>query len=287
MGAIVGWWIVAVKNKGIIAAIVGLSAGLLVGAGYALAFFSGVQIPPAMLSAAAAVLAFAASTAVLTLVALGKPEAKKEPSTLRLRDLKDTVFTRFPKRGASKVLYLTVQQNTVIRELDIYENPASYEMQDIFLIIKKARGKDQFNPVVLKELFVRLSGFLNFVYILLVNDHDDYQGFIPAAFAKMNFTSGDAESRIRKYVIDVLDDPENQSSLDHLRDIKGLSVHDCIFDHEPVSAALERVAGNILSGLIVFKGRGAEKGYHKPLGIVFTSDLVAFAQGLILKPPAA
>ena len=250
-------------NKVAISTAIGVGAGLALAGVYIGAPYAGVTLAPTTVLVVAAAVAFGASIAVLTMTALPKPEKKRAPSTKRLRDLADDDFAHFPTRG----LRLVVKQDSVIEEFDVVRNPSAYTKKDIVLTIKKTSGKTVFNPVLLKRLFVALKGFENFVHILLVNEHDEYIGYMPAAYARWPLLVGDTETLIVKYIIDVLANPGLSIVL---REINGLSVNDYIYGHELVSTAQRKMTDDHLRGLVVFK---SERN-RKPTGVLYEEDVV-------------
>jgi hypothetical protein len=258
-----GWSKQGKMNKVAISCAIGAGAGLALAGAYIGAPYAGVHLTPTAMMVSAAVVAFGSSIALLTLSVLGKTEKKKAPSTKRLRDLADDDFARFPTSGVRIVL----KPDSVIEELEVVRHPSAYTKKDVFLSIKKSSGKAVFNPVLLRRLFVALKDFEFFLHILLVNEHDEYVGYIPAAYARAFLIDNDTESRIVKYIIDVLGKPGYSIVL---REINGLSIRECISDEALVSAAQTKVTENHLRGLVVFK----DERNRKPLGVIYEEDLV-------------
>lgn len=253
-------------SKGVVSAASGLAAGLLMIAAYFGAPYAGLHLTPATLTLAAAVAAFGASVALLTLTALHAPVDKKPAQSRKLRDLDDKAFARFPGGGVRLVL----KPDSVIEEFDIVRNASAaerYAKKDIFLVIKKSNAKMPFNPLIIKKLFHALRLFEGFVHIVLVNEHDEYVGYMPAAYARLYLAGDNAESQIVKYIVNVLANPDSGTVL---RDIRGLSKHDVIFDHNTVRDAQKKVTEDHLYGLVVFK----DKRIRKPLGVIYEEDLV-------------
>jgi CBS domain-containing protein len=251
-------------NKVAISALVGSAAALALSAAYLGAPYIGYHIDPATLVAAAAIVAFGSAVAVLTLSALSKPEKKKPKKSRELRDLAVADYAHFPTGG----LRIVLRSDSVIDEFDVVRNPKNYEKKDIFLVIKKSSGKSVFNPVLIKRLFVTLKDFENFLHILLVNEHDEYVGYIPAAYVRWHMVGDDAETKIVRYVIEVLNDPKSNSI--RLREINGLSMDEAVSDNETVAVALKTVSEGLFRGLVVFKNRRN----RKPVGVIYEEDLV-------------
>ncbi|MBU6298081.1 MAG: hypothetical protein KGJ79_06465 [Alphaproteobacteria bacterium] len=247
-----------------IAALAGVGAGLALGGAYVAAPYAGVSLTPASVMVAAAVVVFGSSITLLTFGALGKQEKKKEIAARRISDLGRDDFAHFPTSGARIVL----RPDSVIEELDVVRNPSSYTKKDVFVTIKKSSGKSVFNPVLIKNLFGALKNFENFLHILLVNEHDEYIGYIPAAYARMRLVGPGAETLIVKYIIDVLATPR-EKSID-LREINGLSIDEKIFDSDTVASALKKTSEGLFRGFTVFK----DKRNRKPIGVIYEGDLI-------------
>lgn len=215
-----------------------------------------------MLTLTAAVAAFCASISLLTLTALTKTEKKKPVPLRKLSELDDGDYPHFPKRG----LRIVLKPDTVIEELDLVRRPETYREQDVMLVIKLAKGKTEFNPVIIKRLMLLLKDFQNFLHILLIDEHDEYVGYIPAFWARQQFVGSNGETQIVKYVIDVLKQPYGPSLA--LREIGGLSIEDTIFDYETVTTALARVSGGF-QGLVV-----CHRSLRRPVGVLYKDSLV-------------
>lgn len=256
-------------NKVAISALVGLTAALLLWGAYIGAPYVGIRLSPELLIAIAAVVAFGSSVAILTFSALSKPEKKKPKRSRQLNDLATEDYAHFPAGG----LKITLRADTVIDELDVIRNPKNYDKKDIFLTVKKSPGKQVLNPILVKRLFVALKDFENFLHILLVNEHDEYVGYIPAAYVRWNMVGDDAETKIVKYIVEVLAEPVAKSI--RLREINGLSMDETVFDNETVSAALRKVSDGLFRGLVVFKN----KRNRKPSGVIYEEDLIKLNMG--------
>ena len=251
-------------NKVAISAAIGIGAGLALVGAYIGAPYAGVRLTPDILLVVAAVTAFGSTFAMLSLTALSKPEKKKEPSSRRLSDLADADFAHFPTSGVRIVL----RPDSVIEEFDVVRSPANYTKKDIFLTIKKPSGKSVFNPVLIKRLFVALKEFPNFVHILLTNEHDEYIGYIPATYVRAFMVGDDAETKIVKYIVNVLTNPRERSQ--DLHNINGLSIDETIADSEHLNDALKKMSDGLFRGFVVFKS----KRNRKPVGVIYETDLV-------------
>jgi hypothetical protein len=252
-------------KKVAISCAIGVVAGLALAGAYFAAPYAGVSVAPATLMIAAAIVAFGSSVAILTLSALSKPEKKQDKKpTKRLSELADEDYAHFPTTGVRIVL----RPDSSIEELDVVRHPSAYVKSNIFLTVKKSSGKSVHNPILLKRLFLALKDFELFLHIVLMNEHDEYVGYIPAAYARAWLVGDNAESLIRKYFVDVLADPKASSG--KLIEIGGLSKDETIADSERIGDALKKVSDGLLRGLVVFK----DKRNRKPIGVIYSEDLV-------------
>jgi hypothetical protein len=252
------------KYKVAISALVGVTAALVMGGGYAVAAYAHVHIDPQALMVAAAIMAFASTVTILTFAVLNKPEKKRPKRTRPLSELDVGDFAHFPTGG----LRIVLRSDTVIEELDVMQNPAGYQAKDVMLTLKKSAGKSEYNPVKILALLEKLRGMQNFLHILLLNEHDEYVGYIPAAYVRMKLLGASAPlDLIKKYFIDVLKEPHSSYIL---REINGLSIDECVFDNETVNGALKKVSAGLFRGLVVFRN----KRNRKPVGVAYEEDLI-------------
>ena len=247
------------------------AAALLAGAWYG-APYAGLRLDETTLVATAAVLAFAASTAAFALVALVRPDRKKISRSTSLGDLPASEFLH-PIRASGTVEIVALPdvpvEHMLIRHRRLFDRPSDEIDETILVTVKKGKRGALHNPIVLKGLFAKLP-FRNFLHVLLVNEHDEFVGYIPGPRARIDFTGASAETQIRKYIVDMLNDP-SQSFL--LRDIGGLAKDDTIRDTDTVANAAARAWGGLIRGLVVLKhGRN-----RKPLGVIFAEDLYRLA----------
>jgi hypothetical protein len=258
------------------------AAGVVVAGILLAAMYLGIQLPPALLMSVAAALSVGAATAVLTRYALDRPKERPRGSELlgkRIRDVKDLV-TGFPKGGGA--VQLVIKADTIVDELEVVKNPASYADRDIVVKFKD-NGKPSsnpgavFNPVTLKRLFSALKGQPNFLHVLLLNSHDEFVGYIPGFRAKTQFTGPNGEGQIVKYIIEILADHDEKSDEDGtsyaksviLREIDGLAKTDVINDEVKVEDAQRRMQGGFHRLMVLHGGR-----HRKPTGLLFSERLL-------------
>jgi hypothetical protein len=250
-------------NKIAIATAIGIGAGLALVGAYRFAPYAGFHPTPALVMVVVAIFAFGSSVAVLVFSALNKPEKKPVKPSKRLSRLGKDDYAHFPTSGVQIVL----RPDSAIEELDVVRHPSSYAKSDIFLKIKKARGKAVFNPILIKRLFEALEDFGGFLHVILVSEHDEYVGYLPAAYARVNLVGKDAESQISKYIVDVLANPTDSS---RLTEINGLPFKATISEDETVSGALKKISGGLFRGLVVFR----DSRNRKPVGVIYAEDLI-------------
>jgi len=259
-------------QKVAMAAGAGVAAGLVVGGTYFGAPYAGLHVDLSLLVAIAAILAFGSSVAVFTLLAFSRQVGGRAHASTRLNELPVSQFVApFKEAGAIQILAqpgIPVDV-TLMRHGRVFESPAEHADRKITLTIKKAKkGGEVFNPVVLKELFERLKPFTTSRHILLVNEHGEFMGYIPWTRAIKDFTGENAETKIRKSIVDVLDDPAKSTSL---RAMDGMATDDIISDGATIHDAAKMTwFDDPLHGLVVYHG----KRNRKPIGVINKNDLL-------------
>jgi hypothetical protein len=246
-------------NKVAISAAVGTAvAGALFAAPYV-----GVHVSPNTLMLAAAALSVGGASAVLTSQVIAKPP-RRGGSVLMKERLADTgLILRFPKPSES--MALSIRPDTKPEFLDVVKSPEKYASKDIVVFLRGSK-ESKFNPVLLRQLFIALSRQGNFLHVILTGKNDEFVGYIPGGYARLNFAGGNGTSLLTTYVVEVFDDL-SKSAL--LRDIGGAGQFDVISDTAEVSELMRRMAGGY-KRLVVLRN-----GYHrKPVGTVDFSDVV-------------
>jgi hypothetical protein len=261
-------------DKGVVAALIGIGAGLLLAAAYFGAPYAGYHFDITMMTLAAAVTAFCASVGLLVFVALPKPK-KKKIDEIRIRDLPPDAFARFPTDGPRPV----IRPDMLPKDIGVVRDSGGgkYADKNIFVTIKK--GKGIFNPNVLKQIFAGLKGYQNFIHVLLVNEHDEYVGYLPALYARSFMTGDNAETLIGRYITDVFDNPNARTlrEIDSvlrdgvlLKKCIALTCDDCISADRTVTEAMEKVTADHLRGLVVYHGHRN----RKAIGVIWDEDLL-------------
>jgi hypothetical protein len=263
-------------GKVLVSAAAGVAAAAVVLAAFAL----GLRISPELLMMIAAALSVGAAVSVVTRHVVDAPAGKTDREKFlsrHLRDVKDLIDL-FPRGGVRHV----IRSDTSLDNLDIAKNPASYQSEDILVVIKE--GPKGFNPIVLRQIFEALQQRPNFLHLLLRSKEDDFVGYIPGHVAKREFTGSNAEARIAEYIVNVLEDAAgNDKDADgerryansaNLSKIGGLGRTDTISDEATLSHALDRMEAGFLR-LVVLRG-----GHHrKPVGLLHSEKLVPATKG--------
>ena len=239
-----------------IAAGVGVVAGLLVAGIYFGAPLAGFRIDVSVLVALAAILAFASSVAAFTLSALARPIGGRAHASTRMTESPVWQFvTPFKEPGA---IALVVRpgipvEHLLMRYQGIFDKPAENAERKFLISIKKAKkGFEPFNPVVLKALFEKLKPFTKSEHVLLLNEHDEFMGYIPWANAIKEFTGDNAETKIGKNIVEVLDDPAKSI---RLRAVGGMATQDSISDTASIHDAAKKTwYDDPMHGLVVYHG---------------------------------
>jgi hypothetical protein len=159
--------------------------------------------------------------------------------------------------------------------LDVVKNPAGYSNSKFLVTFKKGSEKaamfgpapNGFNPIPIKQLFIALKDKPNFLHVLLVDEHDEYLGYIPAFYARSHFAEENSEPAIRRYIIDVL---SSASASTVLREIGGFSTEDWVSNEDKVSVAMSRMSDRLLRGLVVLHGSH----HRRPIAVVYADDLI-------------
>jgi hypothetical protein len=235
----------------VVVAVAAALAGAYVGAPYA-----GYKMDLPVLVAVAAVLAAGCSVAGLMLLVVAKPTGGRAYASTRLSE--DPVWrfiVPFKEPGALPVVARAgfPAEIVLMRNERIFKNPAENADRKIVLTIKKSKkGGEIFNPVVLKQLFETLKPFTKSEHVLLVNEHDEFLGYIPWASAVKEFTGDNSESKIVKNIVDVLDDPAKST---RLRMLGGMATPDLISDKGTIyEAARKTWDDDPMHGLVVYHG---------------------------------
>lgn len=255
-------------------ALLGVLAGLLPVAGYFALLRAGIQVSPTLIMVVAGAAAFGSAVAVFAQTsALSRLRAGQPVIMARRIDDPDLHLIRLFAPAHTGSVPLVIRPETRAEDLDTIRNPGKYKDKEI-LVRLRASGAEPFNSVKLKEIFIALAKEPNFRHVLLTDKRDEYVGYIPGWFARTEFASEDADTKIAHYVVAVLQDKAQSANL---RQIGGAGNLDTISDGAKVAHAMERMAGGYKTLVVL------DRGYHrKPIGVISFDDLIARTLGNVV-----
>lgn len=265
------------KYRVVIATAAGaLLIAILATAYYLVPAFGG-RIDRGAVEALAVILASGASLAAFLLVALSRPAGTGpmgQMSPLNADPVKDFI-ARFRQ---PEPLVITARPGMSVGEMtvrlgNLLDKPENAAGRRILVIVKAAK-KGMHNPVVLKDLFEKLKPFAGFYHLLLMSENDKFVGYIPREAALKEFTGENGETKISKFIVDVLADPSKSTML---RKMKGAAREDMILDTSDIREAARKFrldANNLprnaaeppLQGLVVYH-------YDTPVGFLEKDDI--------------
>lgn len=238
-----------------------LVVALALAGAYFGARFGGIHVDLPVFVAVAAGLAASASFALLMVSIFARPAAARAYAPTRLNE--DPVWRFIVPFKEAGTMQLMVRPGLpveilLMRAERVFKNPTEHAERKIVLTLKKAKkGGEPFNPVVLKQLFETLKPFANSEHVILLNEHDEFMGYIPWASAVKEFTGDNAESKIVKNIVEVLDDPSKSV---RLRMLGGMATQDAISDKETIYEAAKKTwFDDPMHGLVIYHGERNRK----------------------------
>ncbi|MBV9692768.1 MAG: hypothetical protein JO261_03620, partial [Alphaproteobacteria bacterium] len=150
-----------------------------------------------------------------------------------------------------------------------FSRPPSDTNKDIMVTLRGSR-RMSFPTVTLQQLFLMLKPF-NLLHVLLLDDRDQFVAYLPGKRALKEVTGSDAADKISKYVVSVLDNPENSEAV---REIGGAGQNDTIKSAQDIGDAQKELwKSESIQGLIVFRGA-------RPVGYISRLDVLTLHAGL-------
>jgi hypothetical protein len=247
-----------------LAPVVGVVAVLLLAAAYFAPPYLGLPLDPAKVLAVGVILAAGASLAALVFAAmntagpmggrvsthspLDQPPVKPFVALFRDPDFSTVTVTATPGDPAGDIL---------ARHSDLVKSPEKNADKRILLQIKA--GRKTFNPLDIKGVFVALTALPHFYHILLMSEKDEYVGYIPVEGCRKAFTGENAETKITKYIVDVLASPKKS---EELRELKGAAQDDTVEQSIDIRDAAQKMRLNEkVQALVVCRK-------SKPIGVI-------------------
>ena len=254
-------------RKVALAALSGIAVALLMAGLYFSAVQAGVHLNGTEIVVAAAMLAFASSTAVFVLVALSRPTSGKTPyQRTRLNEMPAARFVSLfddPDK-----LRIAARPEQSLAEIlapfdDKLKNPDQLKERKIVLVLRDSR-RNSFNPVILRPLFATFQPY-KLEHVVLMDHEDHFMGYIPGDRALKEFNGTNAETKIADAITKVLRDPSDNKSL---RALNGITQDDTVSETDDIrQAALKLYANDAVNGLVVHKRL-------RPSGMITKVDLL-------------
>ena len=237
-------------RKALWAALCGVGAcGLLLGAYYG-ALRSGIHIPSDILTATAAALVFGGAIAVFALVLMDRPFHSGARARLLLNEEPATDFI-FSFRGANTLPIQARADMSVgemlVRHGDAFK-AAPDKMTKAIVLSIKGSAKKPFASITLHQLFLALKP-LQLQHVLLLNEKDEFVGYIPGKRALKEFGGDKAVENIDKFIVAVLANPSGSAVL---REIGGATADDTVGENEDTQHAEGKIwANDNVQGLVI------------------------------------
>jgi len=258
-------------KKKLQAAAIGIGAGGLLLGGYIGAWQHGIRIPSDFFLPATAAFTFAATVAVFALIALERPSHPSAKATLHLNEEPATNYI-YPFTGP-KVVPILARPDMTVGEMLVRQSAALKGAPDktglpIALTIRSSNRKP-FASITLQQLFLALKPF-PLEHVLLMNEKNNFIGYIPGKRALKEFVGDGAVENIDKYIVKVLANPSENAVL---REIGGATNDDAISEAKDTQVAEAQIWTNEkTNGLVIHRGL-------QPIGYISKVDLLRLNVG--------
>lgn len=258
-------------KKKLQAAAIGIGAGGLLFCGFIGAWQHGIRIPPDFFLPSIAAFVFAATVAVFALVALERPSHSGAKATLRLNEEPATDYI-YAFAGPKVASILARPDMTVgemlVRHSAAMKNAPDKTDQTIALTIRSSNRKP-FASITLQQLFLTLKPF-PLDHVLLMNEKNNFVGYIPGKRALKEFIGDAAVENIDKYIVKLLERPSENAVL---REIGGATNDDTIKENDTTQKAEAYLwAHEKAHGLVVHRGL-------QPIGYISKVDVLRLNVG--------
>ncbi|MEJ0044033.1 MAG: hypothetical protein WDM81_18265 [Rhizomicrobium sp.] len=259
--------------KRLLAALIGVGAGLAMAGAYFGALSAGIHLRPDMVVAVGAACVFAGAVAVFALVAMDRPAFRSARQGIVLNEdpAKEYVFAF---RGTD-TLQVTARPEQSIGEIfvrfgDTFKTPPE-QMRKSIVVSIKGSDKKPFLWMTLHQIFMMLKPY-NVEHVLLSNEKDAFIGYIPGKRAMKDFTGEKAMDAIDKYLVKVLQTPADCAVL---RELGGATRDDTIAETDNAFQAQAKLwANEKMQGLVLHK-------HLKPVGYISKVDVLRINAGLL------
>ncbi len=251
---------------------IGVLAALVLGGAYLAALYGGVRLSPVSIMIGVALLAFASSSAVFALLAMGRSAPTTPYQRTRLNEWpaiqkvsefmdreKIQIFAR-PEQSLTEVL---------VRYGNMFKK-SSEELTRKIVLTLRASPRMEFNPVTLRALFGTLAPF-KLEHVVLLDDEGRFAGYIPGNRALKDFNGENGETKIAKSIVALLAKPSDPDALKALKGLGGIPRGNTVDQKDDIRHAAALVYANeAVPGLIVHKNL-------RPIGVISKDDLLVLA----------
>ncbi len=234
----------------------------------------GWRIEPSQVMAVAVILASGASIGAFLLIALTRPPVgRRSRAALMLNEdpAKEYVF---PFRGEN-IVQITARPDMSVGEMlvrfgDTFKSPPDKLTKTIVVTIKGS-PKKPFASMMLQQLFTVLKPY-TVEHVLLMNERDDFIGYIPGKRAVKEFSGDKGIEAIDKYVVQVLAKPGECAIL---RELGGSTNDDTVAENENAFQAQAKLwANEKIQGLVLQRKL-------RPVGYISKVDVLRINAGLL------
>ena len=261
--------------KRLLAASIGLGAGILVFAAYAAYVYMGGKSSPEGIAVATAAIVLASAVAMFALATMEKPHYGSA-RTIRLNE-EPAVEYIFPFKG-DNIAQIFARPETPLAMMlarfgDALKKAPSEMTRDITVTLQasklKGSKKIPFATITLQQLFLTLKPF-RLEHVLLLGEDDHFIGYIPGKRASKEFTGDNAADKITKYLVDVIEKPDGAAVL---REVGGVPDSDTIKETDDLHYASGLLWSNeAITGLVV-------KRKSRPVGYISKVDVLRLNAG--------
>jgi hypothetical protein len=259
--------------KKLLAALIGVCAGLLLGGAYAGALYAGIPVKPEWVMAGAAALAFAGAVSVFALVAMDPPTSRTARAALVLNEDPAKEYIYYFRGPETLQIHARPEMSAgemLVRFGDAFKEQPE-KMTKAIVVTLKGSPKKPFATTTLQQLFAVLKPY-NLEHVLMMNEKDEFLGYVPGKRAAKEFAGDKAMENIDKFIVKVLTNP---SDCGVVRELGGATHDDTIDERENAMNAQAKIwANEKIAGLIVHQRL-------KPVGYIAKVDVLRINAGLL------
>jgi len=210
---------------------------------------------------------------VFALVAMDRPAFRSAKAALLLNERPATEYI-FYFKGAD-ILQVSAKPDMAVGEMlvrfgEAFKAPPD-KMTKPIVVTLKGSSKKPFATMTLQQLFAMLKPY-NLEHVLLMNEKDEFIGYIPGKRAAKEFTGDKAMENIDKFIVKIFANPADCTIL---RDVGGATRDDTIAETETAMSAQAKLWTNEkIQGLVIHR-------QLKPVGFISKVDVLRLNVGLL------